>query len=1413
MDTFPPSSSAPKQEAFASASASSTAKQPPSSSPATPQAGNGIELTLRNLSLSVIPPPSILTRVARKLRLAPNPEKSVPSNKQQAVVGSNLTAFDDEEPIPIDGQSPIHTAINTPGSAQLSDRDLRHVGINIFRDVDLTVKPGQVCIILGGSGSGKTTLLNTIAGRMTGPEVTMSGDIRCNGLKAKKFWNDGSVGYLQQHDFLMPFLTVRETLTYAAHLRLPRSMSKQKKQELVELVLLELGLKECADTRVGDPGGGESGSSGIRGISGGERRRVSAGIQLLTNPKMLLCDEVTSGKSRILVMKTLTKLARSSQKTIIISIHQPRSEIFKLLAESDGQMVLLSRGDVVYSGPVRSVLPWVESTGVGACPSGVNPFDHLLDLSMVDFASEAIEKATAVRRDLLVQAWVDRKRNPKFATLTSWAENGGESSALHGNVSSSFVTLVVDIIPTGAGPSLLSQIRVLTSRGWLNQVRDSIVLWGCVAECIVIGLAIGSIYYQLDDSLESIRSRTSLVYTVGAAQAYLMLMILVYRLSQEIVVYDRERMDRWYGPLPHLVSSVLFSIIPNIVYPVLFSSIVYYMTALRTDSLSHFGWWLLVNVGMQLVTFAFAVCCSSVVRGFSSASLFANAIFAFFGLSTGFFIVTSSIPVWLRWIKYLAYPNLCYSILASNELTDNIFTCPYVGPNGARDELLCAPYNGNNVLVNQLDLKTDYFPGPIVYLVYYFFGFLFLAWVALTVNVVNPTSMGSGPTLMDVFINQAAKMFSRKKQVVVRQTDSAASSDTSVDLEKAKLEETRLDVFSKGLDRRDPVTIRVEALSLSVSLSTSDWSFRGFLRALKRETREKQLLREVDVVFPAGELTAILGGSGAGKTSLLNALLHRTPANIKIQGAIYYNDTKNPSLRTTNAVTSYVRQDDNFLLSHLTVRETLQYAAELQMESSIPRADKYAKVEDIIDLLGLRECADVVIGSPAVKGCSGGQRRRVSIGIQLVTEPSCLFLDEPTSGLDALTAKAVVLTLKQIAASGRTVICTIHQPRADIWHVFDNVVLLVTGGHAAYSGRADRVVEYFEEAGHVAPAFTNVPDFILDTASVNLRSAQLEEDTRKIVNALVGRFNDNKKEMLALQLPSHSLGELPKINPQYAGFSKAFPILTRRSFVNTFRQKGLYFNRVFQPIIVAIIMAIFFSPLGNGPSDVTSRLGLLQQTTPIVFSGMLNNVAMYPFERDIAYREISDGGYSATSFFFSFLVNELPLEVFGSLGVTVFMLVLTKLKTTVLTFFSFWIVMFGFINTGESVGLAFSTFASHAGFNITIMSAVISVFSFMTGFMSLKLPQWLAYINHISLFKYGVVVMAQNEFKGKDFDCSPAQIASGGCPYQTGEDVLSVFKFGDKDWNLYMGLFVTVVIVYRLLAWLALVAKVKSNRW
>lgn len=152
----------------------------------------------------------------------------------------------------------------------------------------------------------------------------------------------------------------------------------------------------------------------------------------------------------------------------------------------------------------------------------------------------------------------------------------------------------------------------------------------------------------------------------------------------------------------------------------------------------------------------------------------------------------------------------------------------------------------------------------------YFFGFLFIAWIALSVRIVNPTTMGSDKTSLDVFIGKAMKLITRRKSTETSVHGySSTSFDVSWDIEKAQMEETRLDVFIRGLEQKDPVTIRVEGLSLSVSLSQFSWSFSGFFKYLRNEKQEKQLLKEIDVVFPAGELTAILGGSGAGKVCFL----------------------------------------------------------------------------------------------------------------------------------------------------------------------------------------------------------------------------------------------------------------------------------------------------------------------------------------------------------------------------------------------------------------------------------------------------------------------------------------------------------------------------------------------------------------
>lgn len=300
-------------------------------------------------------------------------------------------------------------------------------------------------------------------------------------------------------------------------------------------------------------------------------------------------------------------------------------------------------------------------------------------------------------------------------------------------------------------------------------------------------------------------------------------------------------------------------------------------------------------------------------------------------------------------------------------------------------------------------------------------------------------------------------------------------------------------------------------------------------------------------------------------------------------------------------------------MSHLTVRETLCYAAELGMGATLSKHERHAKVEEILDLIGLRECADVTVGSAENSGISGGQRRRVSIGTQLVIEPACLFLDEPTTGLDAVTAMSVVQTLEKVAACGRTVVCTIHQPRYDIWKMFDNVALLLTGGRLAYAGKADEIIGHFARAGHIVPESVNPPDFIIDTASINFRSPELESSSRVVVEALAEGYQLAK----AAQGPMPPIADSAPIGdqvPHYAGLVRATPILFRRSFTNTFRQKGRYINRVVQPLSAVVVALIFVGRLSHSHNEVLDRLGLFQQLMNVTLVSLMANIDLFPRE-------------------------------------------------------------------------------------------------------------------------------------------------------------------------------------------------------
>lgn len=251
----------------------------------------------------------------------------------------------------------------------------------------------------------------------------------------------------------------------------------------------------------------------------------------------------------------------------------------------------------------------------------------------------------------------------------------------------------------------------------------------------------------------------------------------------------------------------------------------------------------------------------------------------------------------------------------------------------------------------------------------------------------------------------------------------------------------------------------------------------GMFKNSSKSEEEKIILKGITgIVFP-GEMLAMLGPSGSGKTTLLTGLGGRLSG--RLAGNITYNGM--PFKNSMKRYIGFVTQDD-VMYPHLTVTETLVYTALLRLPKTLSHMEKVAHAEAVISQLGLTRCKDSIIGGPLLRGVSGGERRRVSIGQEMLINPSLLFLDEPTSGLDSTTAQKIVSTLWELVNGGRTVVMTIHQPSSRLFYMFHKVLLL-SEGNPLYFGKGEDVMAYFASIGFSPSVAMNPSDFVLDLAN------------------------------------------------------------------------------------------------------------------------------------------------------------------------------------------------------------------------------------------------------------------------------------------------------------------------------------------
>lgn len=527
--------------------------------------------------------------------------------------------------------------------------------------------------------------------------------------------------------------------------------------------------------------------------------------------------------------------------------------------------------------------------------------------------------------------------------------------------------------------------------------------------------------------------------------------------------------------------------------------------------------------------------------------------------------------------------------------------------------------------------------------------------------------------------------------------------------------------------------------------------------------------------------------------------------------------------------------------------------------------------------MGLKDCADNLIGSDLIKGVSGGEKRRVSIAVQVLTDPRVLLLDEPTSGLDAFTASSIMEVLQGLANEGRTLILTIHQARSDLFKHFGNVLLLSRGGWPVYAGRGKEMLGYFLRNGYECPKHTNPADFALDMITIDLQQEEREAESRDRVKKLIDQWNDQseaaqteteprlaaiaegdeasdkhdttnpstptisvsdnttkaaeKNPQLLLQSPGPSKAtpaprsprrsfnkanlstpaELGALIRKRSSIASAAPLLLHRAIINTRRQPQLILARTMQVVGLALVFTLFFAPLHHDYYSVQNRMGFVQQVGAFYFVGMLQNVAVYPMERDVFYREDDDGVYGVDAFLLSYTVLELPFEVLSCLLYGVLATFAVQLPQTVAMYFVTFFACFGIVSCGESLGIMFNTLFGHTGFAVNIMGVFLSVANGMAGVLSINMPDAFNALNYLSPIRYAARAMAPYSLRGVDFHCTDEQLLPDGtCPITSGEQVLELYDF-DVDPVVNGACLLACLVVYRLLAWALL--RIMRARW
>jgi len=579
----------------------------------------------------------------------------------------------------------------------------------------------------------------------------------------------------------------------------------------------------------------------------------------------------------------------------------------------------------------------------------------------------------------------------------------------------------------------------------------------------------------------------------------------------------------------------------------------------------------------------------------------------------------------------------------------------------------------------------------------------------------------------------------------------------------------------------------------------------------------KEILSNISTTIRPGKLTAWMGPSGSGKTSCLSVVAGLVPRDdIMPDSRILVNGARG---RIPKRLVGVVWQDD-LLLSNLTVEENIYFAARMKTPKNISNADVNELVQEVMSELGLLHIRHSLVGSPMgpIRGVSGGERKRVSVASELVVRPSLLMLDEPTSGLDATTAQSLMATLKELAALGHSVAVVIHQPRTEIYNMFDHLLLL-SKGHVIFDGKPSKARTYLESCPtvHALPPETGIADWMMDVV--------IEDERRKGGGKLAQHWENygDDRALLGEKTPrrlSSKLKDLEELHnvPKYnVGFLTQLALLTKRTMKQQ-RGERITSATIILQFLYLVFTALFWWRPPDNTAYVFTRDSLfffmmIAQSNGIV----VNSVAVFQRERTLLRRERAKKMYGVASYFIAKTVSDMSTNVMLPMVYLIIAYWICGYRPEFVAFLKFLLAFYLTLSTAQSMGLFMSIAIPNNQLSLILAPPITLFFMVMGGFYVpfANMPNWIRWISWLSLARYGYSAAVINEYGGRDIPCAPGNVtavsvgSTNVCPLP-GQDVISgLGLYGVAQYYWFNAVMLLVLqVVFRFAAY-ALLRKAK----